>query len=346
MNLNVIIPNYNGRRFLSACLGSLRAQTYKRFSVTVVDNGSDDDSLLLLASSYPEVNVIKLPYNSGFSAAVNKGILRAGSPFVMLLNNDAILKPDCIERLMNAIAASPDIFSAGANILGMGTPRCTDTAGDYYSVFGYAFCRGQGLPPLKRMPGQVFSNCGCAVVYRAALLRKTGLFDQRFFAYLEDVDLGFRARRLGLRNVFCPDAVALHYGSGTTGRRYSPFKVYHSARNNILLRKKDLTAVQRMLHAPFFLAGTLLKYCYFRRIHLQKYYIRGLLNGLRECGPLPGEQKGGVRAFFRTEPWILYGTFLYIGQLLQRRLWQRTIFSRQNHACPAQDSDYNSDPRS
>lgn len=320
MRLNVIIPNYNGRRFLPACLDSLRAQTYRSFFVTVVDNGSDDDSLSLLSASYPEVAIIRLSHNRGFSAAANEGILRAGTPFVMLLNNDTILKPDCIEQLMKAMAAGPDIFSAGALILCMEAPHCTDTSGDYYSLFGYAFCRGQGLPPVKRAPGQVFSNCGCAVVYRTALLRKTGLFDPRFFAYLEDVDLGFRARRLGFRNVSCPDAVALHYGSGTTGRRYSPFKVYHSARNNILLRKKDLTKIQRISHAPFFLAGTLLKYCYFRRIHLEKYYARGILSGLKERSPLPGKQTGGVRAFLRTEPWILYGTFLYIRQLFHRRL--------------------------
>lgn len=346
MNLNVIIPNYNGHRFLPACVDSLRAQTYKNFSVTVVDNGSDDGSLPLLAASYPEVNVIKLAHNSGFSVAANEGIAHAGTPFVMLLNNDTILRPDCIEQLMKAIAASPDIFSAGANVLRMGTPRCTDTTGDYYSLFGYAFCRGQGLPPLRRAPGQVFSNCGCAVVYRTALLKKTGLFDQRFFAYLEDVDLGFRARRLGLRNVFCPDAIVLHYGSGTTGQKYTPFKVYHSARNNILLRKKDLTTIQRMLHAPFFLSGTLLKYCYFRQIHLQEYYVRGLLSGLREPALPSQEQKSGVRGFLRTEPWILYGTLLYIRQLLQRRLRQPITFSMQNHAHPAQDSDYNSDPHS
>lgn len=331
MKLDIIIPNYNGRRFLPACLDSLRKQSYTDFSVTVIDNGSSDDSIFLLSDKYPEVSVIKMPCNMGFASAANEGILHTESPYIMLLNNDTVLAPDCICRLMDTITRKKNIFSAGAHILDMESPRKTDTTGDFYTIFGYAFCRGQGLSPhaggdpsvrlrTKRGLRQVFTCCGCAVVYRRDLLKKTGLFPSAYFAYLEDVNLGFRARRLGYKNVLSPEAFVYHYGSGTTGGKYTSFKVYHSSRNNIWLRKENLTALQRILHGPFVLPGTILKYLYFRKYRLQKDYLRGCLAGIFTPAPAALRTSGPVLSFLRTEPWILYGTGLYVVQYLRRRL--------------------------
>lgn len=324
MKLEIIIPNYNGGRFLPICLDSLREQTYTDFCITVVDNGSSDDSLSLLSRRYPEVSLIRLSRNRGFAAAANEGILHTESPYVMLLNNDTALDPDCIRRLMKSISGKADVFSAGANILHMKNPRKADTSGDFYTIYGYAFCRDQGLPFRKRKAGQVFTCCGCAVVYRRALLKKTGLFSSDYFAYLEDVDLGLRARRLGYKNILSPGALVYHYGSATTGNRYTPFKVYYSARNNILLRRENLTFFQRVLHAPFVLCGTVLKYLYFCRRGLQQHYLKGCLEGSKTSGARSLDNMAyPVRPFkswIRTEPWILYGTFLHILQYLCRRL--------------------------
>lgn len=317
MNVTIIIPNYNGVRFLPDCLNSIKKQTYTDYSVTVIDNGSSDGSLNLLKTHYPEVSVIRLSHNSGFASACNTGIRSCHSPYVMLLNNDTILDPDCLKFLMKRLIENPDIFSVGSSILSMNHPHLTDTSGDFYNIFGYAFCRNQGLP-VQSGTESVFTNCGCAVLYRRSLLAHTGLFDPAFFAYLEDVDLGFRARRMGYENVHCPEAIIYHIGSATTGTKYSEFKVFHSARNNMWLRRKNLTRIQRLLHFPFVFMGSILKYLYFRKIGFGRAYFHGCMRGLSSNGNIKSP-KG--RDIFRTEPWILYGTYLYVKQFLQKRLF-------------------------
>lgn len=320
MKLNIIIPNYNGCKFLGPCLSSLQKQTFTDFCITVVDNGSSDQSCCFLAKHYPQVRIINFSHNKGFAAAANAGILSLGAPFVMLLNNDTVLAPSCIESLMYAISQDHSVFSAGASILSATAPYKVDTTGDYYSLFGYAFCRNQGYPARPSKPGNVFTNCGCAVIYRRSLLKRTGLFAPGFFAYLEDVDLGMRAKRLGYRNIHVPKAIVYHHGSGTTGQKYTRFKVYYSARNNILLRRRNLTRFQRLLHAPFTICGTGLKYLYFRKYGLHKAYLKGCIDGLYSVSPDKYSIPPGVKSFFCTEPWFLYGTVLYTTQFLKRKL--------------------------
>lgn len=325
MKLRIIIPNYNGAHFLKNCLDSLRHQTYQNFRITVVDNGSSDESVTLLQRYYPEADILNLPYNKGFAAAANAGIRSSKEPYVMLLNNDTTVKHNCVEKLMNAITSDSQIFSAGAHVLSMRAPYLTDTSGDFYSFFGYAFCRGQGLSAARFALSRhnqlsTFTNCGCAVIYRRYLLQKTGLFDERFFAYLEDVDLGFRARKMGYKNIVCTEAHVFHYGSGTTGAKYTPMKVYLSARNNIWLRQKNLSLFQRLIQAPFFLVGTIAKYFYFCRIHLGSFYSKGILEGIKTRHFLHPQTSATTQSDLRTEYWLLYGSLLYIVQLFQRHL--------------------------
>lgn len=325
MKLRIIIPNYNGAHFLKNCLDSLRHQTYQNFRITVVDNGSSDESVTLLQRYYPEADILNLPYNKGFAAAANAGIRSSKEPYVMLLNNDTTVKHNCVEKLMNAITSDSQIFSAGAHVLSMRAPYLTDTSGDFYSFFGYAFCRGQGLSAARFALSRhnqlsTFTNCGCAVIYRRCLLQKTGLFDERFFAYLEDVDLGFRARKMGYKNIVCTEAHVFHYGSGTTGAKYTPTKVYLAARNNIWLRQKNLSLFQRLIQAPFFLVGTIAKYFYFCRIHLGSFYSKGILEGIKTRHFLHPQTSATTQSDLRTEYWLLYGSLLYIAQLFQRHL--------------------------
>lgn len=321
MKLHIIIPNFNGCHFLPDCLNSLRCQTYRNFHITVVDNGSTDQSIALLKEQYPKVQIIRQNRNLGFAAAANIGIQSSASPYVMLLNNDTILAPDCISHMMYAMQKNPRAFSVGAHILTMQKPHRTDTSSDFYSIYGYAFCRNQGFPAKSPSHHQVFTNCGCAVIYRRSLLHFTGLFHPDYFAYLEDVDLGFRARRLGFQNLFCHEAIVYHVGSGTTGQKYTPFKVYHSSRNNIWLQRENLTPLQQILHAPFTFIGTTLKYFYFRRLHLHKVYRNGLIDGWKTPRD---SHASGLSSFLRTEPWILYGTALYTAQYIRRKLLLRS----------------------
>lgn len=318
MKLTIIIPNFNGAHFLKPCLDSLRSQTFQDFKILLIDNGSSDESLSLVESGYPEVSILKFSHNRGFAAAVNTGIRAADTPYIMTLNNDTLIEPHCIGRLMAAIQTDPRIFSAGALILSRSVPVRTDTSGDFYNLFGYAFCRDQGLPMRRRPCRNVFTNCGCACIYRRELLQETGLFDPRFFAYLEDVDLGIRARLLGYRNICCQKAIVYHTGSGTTGSKYTSLKVFCSARNNIWLRQKNLSMLQRLFHAPLFFGGTVAKYLYFHKMGLHLWYLRGILQGIRH--PIQPENSFAKVSPWRLEPWIFYGTVLYVFQYLRRRL--------------------------
>lgn len=327
MKLSIIIPNYNGYRYLKSCLSSLALQTFTDYEIIFVDNGSTDNSLSYIQQHFPAVRTFALSCNHGFSYATNKGLSASHGEYIMLLNNDTILDRDCLKYLVCSMDANPQAFSVGARILSQTSPTLIDTLGDYYSIMGYAFCGAQGLPPsdypLHSHCTPVFTNCACAAVYRKEMLAQTGLFDPHFFAYLEDVDLGFRARRLGFTNIHCPSAMVRHAGSGTTGSKYTAFKVFHSARNNMLLRRKNLTIFQRILHLPFFLCGFLLKLCFFQKKGLHSAYMKGCVSGLRSFRhPTSSSASAvsGIRAFLRTEPWILYGTLLYTNQFLKRHI--------------------------
>ena len=199
MKTTVIIPNYNGLDFLKNCLESTTKSTV-RASVIVVDNGSRDESPQWVAENFPGVQVIAFPENRGFCAAVNAGIRAAKTPYVFLLNNDTTIDPDCIRCLEEAMDKTEGLFSVGAKMLSMYDPKRVDTAGDLYSAFGWAYAIGKGKKSESFVrQRKVFSNCGGAVLYRKDYLERTGLFDEAHFAYLEDVDLGYRARIAGKR---------------------------------------------------------------------------------------------------------------------------------------------------
>ena len=201
--VTVIIPNYNGKKLLENCIQTLEKQTCTDFKLLVVDSG-----------------------------AVNEGIRRADTPYVILLNNDTEVLPEFVEELLAAIKKSDRIFSAGAMMIDYHDRGRIDNAGDYYTAFGWAVARGKGKPLADfNRPCRVFSCCGGAVIYRTGLLREMGPFDERHFAYLEDVDMGYRAKIHGYINCYAPGARVYHVGSATTGTRYNEKKVFLAARN-------------------------------------------------------------------------------------------------------------------
>lgn len=291
MKTTVIIPNYNGKHFLINCLKSA-AESSVSASVLVVDNGSTDGSMEWLAENYPQVRVIAFEKNRGFCEAVNAGIKAADTPYVFLLNNDTTIEPDCIERLEAAMERSKRIFSVGAKMLSMSQPELVDSAGDLYSAFGWAYAIGKGKPQSRYQKSRkVFSNCAGAALYRREYLEKTGLFDTAHFAYLEDVDLGYRARIAGYVNIVEPAAVVYHAGSGFSGSRYNEFKIAHSSRNNVYLIYKNMPFLQIILNLPFLLAGFFIKYLFFLKMGFGGIYARGLLAGIRLSACSAGRKK-------------------------------------------------------
>lgn len=277
----VIIPNLNGETYIRACLDSLRNQDTGDFTVIVVDNGSTDGSSGIIREEYPEVQLIELDRNYGFCKAVNEGIRATDTEYVILLNNDTEAAPGFVRKLVEAMEGKEQIFSCQARMRQMDHPDKMDDAGNYYCALGWAFTVGRGEPSEKySRPAKIFSSCGGACIYRRKVLDQIGLFDERHFAYLEDVDLGYRAKITGYENWYAPEAEVLHKGSATSGSRHNAFKVYHASRNNLYLIYKNMARWQILINLPFFAAGCMIKCLYFSLKGLGGSYLKGLWHGI------------------------------------------------------------------
>lgn len=287
MKASVIIPNYNGKNFIRPCLDSLKDQTETSFEIIVVDNCSEDKSAELIEECYSDIfsgrlKLIRLDKNYGFSRAVNEGIKSSSAPYVILLNNDTESDKHFVEEMIKGIRKSKKIFSCGAKMVQFSDHDRIDSAGDYYTVIGCTYTKGYGKnPELYNKKEDIFSSCAGAAIYRKKIFDEIGLFDESHFAYLEDVDIGYRAKIYGYRNVFLPDAVVYHVGSGSSGSRHNEFKVRLAARNNVYLNYKNMPIIQLIINYPFILAGKLLKCAFMCRKGLGKTYIKGVIEGYR-----------------------------------------------------------------
>jgi GT2 family glycosyltransferase len=234
----VVIPNWNGRRWLPACLDSIAGQTRAPREVIVVDNGSIDGSRALLAERHPEVRVLALGANRGFAAAANRGIAAAGTEAVALVNTDVVLAPDWLARMLAALEADPAAAAVASKMVELADPGRMYDAGDVLRRDGVCEQRGRFRPDDGRFdaPGEVFSACAGAAVYRRDAVLAVGGFDERFFAYLEDVDLGLRLRLAGWRCRYEP-AVARHAGGGSAAQLARPVEGWVE-RNTLLLAAK------------------------------------------------------------------------------------------------------------
>ena len=320
----IIIPNYNGLAFMEPCFESLKEQTVRDFKVLVVDNGSTDGSVEWLKEH--RVPSIFLKENTGFSGAVNTGIRAADTPYVLLLNNDTRVEPGFVAAMERAMDQSPKIFSVSSRMIQMYHPELLDDAGDMYSILGWAYQRGVGRSVnLYQKSCRVFSACAGAAIYRRAVFDEIGLFDELHFAYLEDIDVGWRAKLYGYDNVYCPDAAVYHVGSGTSGSRYNSFKVRLAARNCIYLNYKNMPGWQLLLNAPFLLAGIFVKYLFFVKNGFGGDYVSGLKEGIRtrkQCRRVPGLlRRFGAELKVQFE--MLYGTGLYVYEFLRRQAAKR-----------------------
>lgn len=307
--VSVVIPNYNGIQYLETCLEALKAQTMQDFRIILVDNGSSDGSLDLVREKYPQVEIAALPENFGFCRAVNEGIRRAETPYVILLNNDTRVFPDFVEKLYQGIASRPGAFSGGAMMIQAHDHGKLDAAGDYYSALGWGFARGKGKNPENfTSPCRVFAVCAGAAIYRREEFLERGLFDEEHFAYLEDMDVGYRARIAGYRNVYEPMARIIHVGSAASGSRHNEFKVRLSARNNLYLIYKNMPVLQILLNLPFLLAGFLVKYLFFLKKGLGAIYLKGLMEApkLMKKKKKVLYQKGHLKNYLKIqlELWI------------------------------------------
>lgn len=280
----VVIPNLNGMKYLKDCLDSLREQSRQDFSVIMIDNGSEDGSADYVESHYPEVTVCRLETNTGFCHGVNVGIQMSETPYVILLNNDTVCDVSFIEKLVAAMEADERCFSCASKMVRMDHPELMDDGGDYYCALGWAYARGKGKPAKNYdRPKEVFSACAGAAIYRRSVFDEIGLFDEAHFAYLEDVDVAYRARIAGYRNRYIPEAVVRHVGSATSGSVYNEFKIRHTSRNSIYLIYKNMPLLQILLNLPLLAAGFLIKLLFFAKKGFFHEYVTGLVRGFGLC---------------------------------------------------------------
>lgn len=251
----VIIPNWNTRRWLPGCLDGLRAQTFRDFDVLLVDNGSSDGSVTFVQTEYPEVHIVALPENSGFAAAVNRGIANTQGEYVALLNVDTQPTPAWLGALAAALdAAPPDVGGIASKMLQLADPTRIDNAGDTLSWYGSARKQGMGEPAHGyTIPREVFSICAGAALYRREFLQTVGTFDERFESYLEDIDLGLRGRLLGYRFSYEPAAEILHqsHGAGTPHACYVTLMM----RNRLAVLTKNIPLRLLLKHLGTLLYG-------------------------------------------------------------------------------------------
>jgi GT2 family glycosyltransferase len=252
MTVAVLIVNWNSRGLLRECLEALEAQTRTPDRIIVVDNNSTDDSLLLAGDWLRGVEVIRLRENAGFARANNIAAKTAGGVDALaLLNPDAFPAPGWLAALVAAAECRPDVGSFASRMLLDSQPDFLDGAGDSYHSSGRAWRNGHRMRAREWPAGdmEVFAPCAAAALYRRAAFEAAGGFDEHYFCYFEDVDLGFRLRLGGFRCVCVHDAVVRHVSSGTTGYR-SDFAVYHGERNAVWTFFKDMPWPLLLLYLP------------------------------------------------------------------------------------------------
>jgi GT2 family glycosyltransferase len=243
-SVSIIIVNWNGLAHLPECLDSLAAQTFRDFEVVLVDNGSEDGSVSFVAEHYPWVKVVPLRENTGFATGNNRGLEHSGGDYIVTLNNDTRAEPDWLEALVGVADAHPRAGMVGCRICSFFDHDLVDSIG--MGICADAMSRGRfrnkRWSDLRlRDVEEILFPSACAALYRRAMIEETGFFDDDFFAYAEDSDLGLRGRLAGWEAVAATTAVVYHKYS-QTGGKLSPFKVYLVERNHYWVALKNLPA--------------------------------------------------------------------------------------------------------
>lgn len=238
VRLSVIIPNWNGGKFLPTCLDALARQTYPALEIIVADNASHDGSQELIRAQYPQVKLLDLPENRGFTGACNAGIQASSGSIIALLNNDTEVDSHWAAAVIDAFARHPEAGIVASKMLLFDKRDHIHTAGDFFTLDGRAGNRGVW----QRDNGQfdqeeyVFSACGGSSAYRKTMLNQIGILDDDFFFSLEDIDLAWRAQLTGWRCLYTPAAIVYHHLSATGGGVTAS---YYDGRNLIFTLVKN-----------------------------------------------------------------------------------------------------------
>lgn len=321
--VTVIIVNFNGGEYPAAALKSLAAQSYRQFEVIFLDNASSDSSCENLPTDgLPDFSFIQSEENLGFAAGNNLAAKQAKGEWLALLNPDAEADPNWLLNFVSATERYPDTAMFASAQYSAGDKQVMDGAGDAYLLFGMPWRGGFGRP-ISEMPtedGTCFSPCGAGAFYRADEFDELGGFDERFFCYCEDVDIGFRFRLLGHNCVLLPDARIDHWG-GKLSEKVSEFAVYHGTRNRIWTYVKNMPLWLLVLTLPVHVALTLYVLGHSAFLGRFKATLRGLKDGIAGCGemrssrlPLSGSLKQLLLSM-AWNPWKMHVRHVHVRRL-------------------------------
>jgi GT2 family glycosyltransferase len=261
-SIDVVIPAYNRWDLTSSCLRHLAAQTVAH-RVIVVDNGSSDETQTSLRRDWPGVSVVELDHNRAFTRAVNRGVLAGEGEFVVLLNNDVELHPDCLAHLVAPLEQSPSVGSVAALMLAPGE-RLIDSVGVTTDVTlaGFARLQGLGAEHARDASPVLTGPEGTAAAYRREAWEQVGGLDESIRAYMEILDLAWRLRRAGWDTACAPDAVGVHLGSATFGQRSVTQRRLAGFSRGYLLRRygvmRSRVAARTLITEAIVVAGELL----------------------------------------------------------------------------------------
>ena len=306
--ISVIILTWNSAIYLPRCLLALNDQTYHEFEVRLIDNGSTDGTLDEIEERYPDLNlhIERLGTNQGFAVANNLGARQARGQWLALLNADVFPEPDWLECLFEAASKIPNAFFTSRQIQA-NSPGILDGEGDSYHISGLAWRRNYGLPVQDKFEiEEIFSSCAAAAFYPRQAFLEVGGFDEDYFSYHEDVDLGFRLRQRGLRCYFVPQAVVYHVGSASIGKE-SDFSIYYGRRNLVWTYVKNMPAILFWIFLPIHVLlniGSLIRFSakgYGRAIWRAKIdAIRGLNVMLRKRKKIQQNSLVSIAAIYRV----------------------------------------------
>lgn len=279
--ISIVIPTWNGRHYLDACLAAVAAQRGVSAETILVDNASTDGTADYVRGTYPWVRLVQLPQNVGFAAASNAGAREARGRFLAFLNNDTRATPDWLAALRQGVDEGNGFALATSLIVYMDDPTVIDSAGDGVLRLGGAFKRFHGRR-VSDAPAsaEVFGMCGAACLIARHVFEELGGFDEHFFASHEDVDLSYRARLRGYRCRYVADAVVLHHGSGTLGK-VSPFATFHGQRNLEWMYFKDTPGRLLMRTLPGHIVYDAAAAIHFARLGMLTVFLRAKLAALR-----------------------------------------------------------------
>ncbi|WP_374519786.1 glycosyltransferase family 2 protein [Undibacterium squillarum] len=283
--ISVVIVNFNGGQLVLDCLAKLREQTLRPLEIILVDNASQDGSGQRAETEFPEVNVIHAGANLGFAKGNNLAVqkMHPDSEWIALLNPDAFPDPDWLLQLALAAENHPEFAIFGSRLMDANREQMLDGVGDAYHLSGLVWREGHGqaVTPAHLQQKEIFSCCAAAGLYRRDVFDQLGGFDEDYFCYVEDIDLGFRYLLAGYRCLYVPGSVARHVGSAITGRR-SDFSVYHGHRNLVWTYVKNMPGPLFWLCLPLHLMLNLVEVLHFARHGQFQVIKRSKLDAIRQ----------------------------------------------------------------